>query len=276
MRAGLDPRIVELPEDLDPDDWVRSEGPEPFNRAVDNALPLLEFHHRHFSGDLTTTGDLHRFIETALRELAPIRDRLVRDLNIKQLAELSGVDERRLHETMQTLPRLSNRQDEAQAAPARAAIIEPTRSHKAQMALIRLAFQEHEDVLNLLVDEVTPELFLHPVLRQIWDLAGPMLKAGTIPEASQIMSRLPDPSIQQLLSAMLMEDDRETDRLALAIDCLTRLYRDQLESRIEARRRDLKAAEKATGSPPPELLQEWTDLNQSLAELGHHFDKYRA
>ena len=64
--------------------------------------------------------------------------------------------------------------------------------------------------------------------------------------------------------------------MSLAIDCLTSLYRDSLQSRIGARRLDLKDAEKGTGAVPVELLNEVAELRQSLTDLTHLFDKYRA
>ena len=275
LQVGLDPRIVELPVDLDPDDWVQQEGPQPFRTAVEEALPLLEFQQRHFPGDLRQTGDLRRFLDDTLRELAPIRDPLTRELLLKQLAELSGVDERRLHQTLEAIP-VRRPQDKDPALPKLGLVIEPTRSHRAQMALIRLAFEEHQDVLNLLADEVRPELFNHPALRQIWELIRPLLATGTIPDPGQLVSRLPDPDLQQLLSGLLIQAEERTDQLSLAIDCLTVLYRESLQDRIEARRRDLKTAEQGTGQPPEDLLEEVAALQRSLTELGHQFDKYRA
>jgi len=112
LRGGLDPRVVELPADLDPDDWVQREGPEPFLAAVDQAGPLLEFHRKHFKGDLRQPGDLRRFLDESLQELAALHDPLTQALALKQLADLTNVDERRLRESLQARPKYVRRETE--------------------------------------------------------------------------------------------------------------------------------------------------------------------
>ncbi|MCH7575802.1 MAG: DNA primase [Candidatus Marinimicrobia bacterium] len=276
LQGGLDPRIVALPGDTDPDDWVKQAGPSPFLAAVQGGSPLLDFQRKHFSGDLRQTGDMRRFLDEALRGLAPIADPLVKELHLKRLAELTGVSEAHLHRSIEALPKIAPRQSETGPDELKVILVEPTRSHKAQMTLIRLAFQDHIEVLNLLVDEVTPELFTHAALKRIWELLGPTLADATIPEVGQVMTRLPDQAHQQLLSGMVMAGDESGDLLSLAIDCLTALYRDSLQSRIEERRLDLRAAEQGAGVPSQDILKEVAALRQSLTELSHQFDKYRA
>ena len=90
------------------------------------------------------------------------------------------------------------------------------------------------------------------------------------------MTHLTDQAHQQLLSGMVMGSTEQGDLLSLAIDSLTALYRDALQTRIEGRRLDLRAAEQGTGAAPVELLKEVAALRQSLTDLSHQFDKYRA
>jgi len=275
LRGGLSPKITQLPEGMDPDDWVKEAGPEPFLQATQEALPLVEFHVLHFQGNLRETADLRRFLEEGLQELAQVPDPLVRELHLKELAELTGIDERRLHEALRAIPkRRYGAPQTDEETPQQALIVEPTRSHKAQMALIQLAFQEDETALNLLADITKPHLFTHPVLQTIWGVIDPLLHSGNIPEPRHVMDQLPEESDRQILSHLLMRAEEISDPMTLAIDCLTTLRRDDLKREIELKRQDLRVAEQA-GEAATELITEITTLQQRLGIIGEQFDTYR-
>ena len=48
--------IVNIPEGLDPDDWVKQNGNKPFLEAVNESSKLLPFHYNHFTGDINSTS----------------------------------------------------------------------------------------------------------------------------------------------------------------------------------------------------------------------------
>ncbi|UCD37649.1 MAG: toprim domain-containing protein, partial [Fidelibacterota bacterium] len=282
LRNGLSPRVVPMPSDMDPDDWVQKEGTEPLLKAVEAAEPLLEFHLQHFQGDLTQAGDMRRFLDEALQELVQISDPLVRELHLKRLADLTGLDERPIREAFRRIPRVRPR-DSAEDEPAQKGrvIIESTGSHRAQMSLIRLAFQEDDRILNLLLDQAAENIFTHPVLRSIWQVVDGILQQSTVPDPSSIMDQLSSEEERQVLSQVLMADEvlaGEADKeqiLSLAIDCVTLLRRDSLQQRIEQRRIDLRQAEKQSGESPVDIIAEVTALQRELANLGQQFEKYR-
>ncbi len=277
LRGGLDPRVVELPADLDPDDWVRRDGPEPFLEAVSQALPLLEFHRKHFEGDLRQAVDLRRFLDESLQELASLSDPLTLELALKQLAAQAGVDERRLRESLQARPRRVHRDPEAeddQAVPP--VIIEPSRANRAQQTLIALAFSEDEVVLNLLADQAEIALFRHDALKNIWQVIQPDLRESTLPDVNRVLGRLAEEPQRQVLSRLVMSAGHEELQLTLAIDCLTVLLKETLNEEIADRRRTLHQAEKEAGPPPTEIIRAVTDLQHELTNVEHRFDKYRS
>ena len=285
LRNGLSPRVAELPTDVDPDDWVRREGAGPFLQAVEAALPLLDFHLSHFQGDLQQPGDLRRFLDESLQELAQVRDPLVREIHLKTVGELTGISERALHEALQRLPRSGagpGLADQAAAGDSTPAV-EPTRANKAQMTLIRLAFEDNSAVLNLLVDRATEQLFTQPLLGALWKAVAPALEQELIPDPGTLMDQLGSDAERQLLSQILMaaelpggDDTRAAvDLMSLAIDCLTTLQRETLLAQIEQRRRALREAEQQTEQPPTEIVSEVAAMQRELASLGDQFDKYR-
>lgn len=282
LRNGLNPRIIRLPTDMDPDDWVLKEGTEPFMDAVETAVPLLEFHRDHFQGDLTQAVDMRRFLDDTLTELVQIQDPLVQELNLKKVADLTGLDESPIRRALQRIPRVRSREADT-GAPSEAAItlVEPTRSHKAQMTLLKLAFEGSDQVLNLILDHAKGELFSHAVLNQIWTYVEQVLNQESVPEPSAIMDQMASDEERQVLSQILMAEDltameAEDQLFDLAADCLTILHRETLQQKIEQRRLELLKAEREGVAPPAELVSEVAALQRELANLKQQFIQIRA
>ena len=84
---GLDVRIIRLPSGQDPDDFLRANPPESFQKAIDDALPLIPYHIEMLRPKLE--DGLSR--KSALHELWEGVKRLGADESLRYLASLSGV-----------------------------------------------------------------------------------------------------------------------------------------------------------------------------------------
>jgi DNA primase len=281
LRNGLNPKIIQLPSDLDPDDWVLKEGPEPFLEAVKAAVPLLEFHRDHFRGDLTQAVDMRRFLDETLVELVQIQDPLVQELHLKKVADLTGLDERPIRQALQRIPQLRSREVETGTPSEPTTIlVETTRSNKAQMTLLKLAFEGNDQVLNLILDHTREELFSHPLLSKIWTKVEEVLKEETIPDASTIMDQLASDEERQVLSQILMVEELalvedESQSLDLAAENLVFLQRETLQQKIEQSRLELRKAEREGTVKPTESVSEVVALQQELASLMQKFSHIR-
>lgn len=93
LRGGLTAEIVRLPEDSDPDSWVKAEGAEPFLTAKDNATDLIDFHLQNTPRDLSKASSRSQVARDIINELVGIRDEIVRHHTVRKLAEALTVDD---------------------------------------------------------------------------------------------------------------------------------------------------------------------------------------
>ncbi len=84
---GLELRVVEMPEGMDPAELVTSDGPEPFGERMERAVPMIEFQVRRVladadlgspSGRDKALGEARKLI-SAVPERTATRDALVRE-----------------------------------------------------------------------------------------------------------------------------------------------------------------------------------------------------
>lgn len=94
-QVNADIRVLQLPDGVDPDEFIRGDPPA-WEAAVANGLPLLDFYFERLVADL----DLHSPTGKAeagrrlFPVLAPIADRVKQDAYIRRLASLLRIPER--------------------------------------------------------------------------------------------------------------------------------------------------------------------------------------
>ena len=90
---GLNVKVVNLPDGLDPDDVINKFGADGFKKLLKNALPLIEFKldmvKKH--NDLTTREGKAKYINEALEILRPL-DEVNREVYIGLVSELSNTN----------------------------------------------------------------------------------------------------------------------------------------------------------------------------------------
>lgn len=92
--AGLNTRIVRLPENLDPDEYILKYGADSFKTYIDNSIPSVEYKISLYKKDkrLNDGHDKSNYINESVRELVKINDEIVVEHNLKKLALETDTD----------------------------------------------------------------------------------------------------------------------------------------------------------------------------------------
>ncbi len=87
--------MVVLPEGHDPDSFVREKGADALKEIIKVKKPILDFYFEHYSEKQTmsTVQGKQVFIKQVMPHIDAIRDIIKRQLYIKRLSELTGIDE---------------------------------------------------------------------------------------------------------------------------------------------------------------------------------------
>jgi len=166
--ADADGRVAEMPTGVDPDDFVRAHGAPAFRALVEQARPMLDHLIQRAADDATIPGKAstaRRVVEV----LAKVRNPLVRDLYVRDLAAKLSVP---VHQVARMVREVSGRPTEGPAAVAAPAV---ETVHRAPQP-------DELDALVLLVSR--PEV-------------------AACEHAQQVLALLRDPGIQQMYGAAL-------------------------------------------------------------------------
>lgn len=93
----VDIRIINLPKGKDPDELIRTN-PQEWQKAVEQALPIMDYYFNIVTSNLDLTDFKDKAI--AKQQLLPVitelGDEIQRELYIKRLSQLIGVDEKKI------------------------------------------------------------------------------------------------------------------------------------------------------------------------------------
>lgn len=90
---GINPKVVILEDDLDPDEYIKKHGNQ-FNNKVENAINSMDFKIKYFKKDIDITNSIEysKYINKVLNELSSIDDDILVELTLKKLADESNID----------------------------------------------------------------------------------------------------------------------------------------------------------------------------------------
>lgn len=163
--SGLKVRVVALPQGTDPDDFLRSQGVEKFQREISQSLSLVDYRIKLVSQatDLNSSEGKVAVVEEVLPTIARIKNLIEQKEEIKKLSRLISVDEQTL---LLELGRINRKTYQWGKPSYREELArdfrDPTSQQgilKAEKGLVQVMINYPEEIGTIRV-EVAPEDFL--------------------------------------------------------------------------------------------------------------------
>jgi DNA primase len=227
VQAGIDTRVVALPQGEDPDSFVRKQGPEAFEKLVQAAPEAFEY----FTFEQLNAGDRSAAsLEHILRTVAPIvsaeRVENKRLMIAGQLARSLGMDIRRVESILRGRVEVS-------APPAATAPVVPPPPLQLELLAILadhpslLPFAEELGVGSLLTDA------------RVRDMYSAAQAGGSIVDAAP-------PEISDIVAKVVFAGSYESvqDPRRTLTEAMRMLQRDAMDGELSELKRQIKDAER--------------------------------
>ena len=239
LKTGLSVKIMQIPNGMDPDDWVKEGGKEPFIKAMGEGKKLLTFHHDNFSGDLESTSGKTTFINDVLMELSQLKDPVSRELHVHTLSEIIKISFNSIFESLQKI--MSNKKHIKNKEEKNESIIDTNNVNSLiEEDLIRLCFSNKFEIRNYLFQNINPKWLTSNVMNQIYDKVYIHLHSKNKPEIELIMNELDKKEEQNKLAEILFDLEKIDDKINAAYDCACRLEKKWLDDQLVILRKNLK------------------------------------
>ncbi len=91
---GLDPKIIRLEDNFDPDDYILKKGKEKFLNHLNNLKSSISFklEVERLKTNFNDYGEVSNYLKEVVKELRKIKDNVVYELTVKNISKETGVD----------------------------------------------------------------------------------------------------------------------------------------------------------------------------------------
>ena len=236
FEVGLEVRVVTLPEDHDPDSYVRAHGPDGFSRLTENAAPAIDFLIEQFAqrDDLSTVDGKTRTANALAELIGRITDSARKQYLIKDIAEKIGIDEEiliRIAQTQRRATRPQNGQPEPESYDTR------PRSERELLTYL----MQHPENADSVFNQISPDNFTNGAYRQIANLIARNRAQKQSIEAAHLIDQCNDDRLSRILTDLSLEIGIENPNIDVPIqDYIHKFQLKSLESEIELIEKELR------------------------------------
>ncbi len=91
--AGLEVKVIALPDKLDPDEYIKAKGAESYLNLINGALPLIDYKLEYLKTvyDLNDNGEKRKYLNAALRVIGESPNEFEREELLKRLSRDSNI-----------------------------------------------------------------------------------------------------------------------------------------------------------------------------------------
>lgn len=106
-RIGVNPKIIRLEDDLDPDDYIIKKGKEAYLNHLNNAMSSLEFKIdvNKSNTDFNDYQNVSNYLNDITKDLRKIKDKVVYELTINKISKETGVSVDTINELVKEIPK---------------------------------------------------------------------------------------------------------------------------------------------------------------------------
>jgi DNA primase len=226
--ADADGRVAEMPSGMDPDEFIRASGAEAFRALIAQARPMLDHLIQRAADDATVPGKANT-AKRVVDVLAKVRNPLVRDLYVRDLAAKLGVPVSQVARMVREASSQLSRPDSTPSSAPIPALTasRPVPSDEVDALALLVA---HPEVASGEAAQQTLDMLRDPGIRQIYATALAALQAGGRPDVPAWLDSAPAEIRDQVASALM---DGRWERLEAVEDAMRALLLKLHRSRVD-------------------------------------------
>ncbi|MFH1851050.1 MAG: DNA primase [Candidatus Neomarinimicrobiota bacterium] len=269
-RGNVEPLVIPVPADKDPDDWVREAGPAAFRQVQERASSLVDFQLDVKNADQLTGVELSQFVGELLGEVGAIEDGILRGEILRQISQRLRIEETDLLQVLQKRLRRRVPEIDPEPPPDQAPLEFTSRLQKAQVEIVKMLATGQADARQFAQEHLDLKIFTEPLLKK---LATELLKTDSASSLAAVVDQFEKKSEREAAARILFAEFslELTDPVPLVRECLITIRKHPIREKIKQLRLALRERE-ASGQDTLSLEREINGLQQDLQALAGAYD----
>ena len=238
LQNNMEPKIIRMPDGLDPDDWIQNEGPEPFKKGIQEANHLIDFHWEFTSKLFKTDQDKIEFVNKVILDLINIKNPLNLEMSIKKLAEITGFGINSILQTIKMNEAKKNKYKKRTETKKIENINQKQNISTIEKELINFCFANELKLRKIIKDNLNVEWLESDLIKKIYNEIYMHLSSEETVKPEIIMNELIDEKARNLMAQLIFDDMAPNENII--IDCLCRIEKNTIQKKINQLRLTLK------------------------------------
>lgn len=242
--AGLDVRVLLIPQGKDPDEFVRLNGKEAFLKLVYSAISLIEYRLKRAAEgiDFNNNEMVIKYVKRTAEIFANV-DSVEKDIYIKKIAEDTGLREQSIYDLINKVNISKENQNVNKKEENRTELyLEPAFS-KAEKAILKLML--NDEYYNLIIKNITEEDFFSKAHKDIFKyiIDAKNRKKSNVPMYVESLCDDVETSKEfvKVKETQLLDTD---DEEKLINDCINKIKKYKLSQKLERLKKEQKELER--------------------------------
>ena len=238
LASSITPKIISIPDGMDPDDYILKNGDSAFNELIENSTNFLEFHH---ALSAAKGEDTAAFLNSAVMELSNIEDQIFRETKLIQLSDISGISKGSILGRSETIVSKKQKRDSFRKKDVE--LEKSATKLSIEDDLIRICMSKDFEVRKFIFDKFDPSWIISDEHRNIYDKIYIHLHSELMPDISVILNDIASQRTRKLLASLAFDINKIEPTMAMAIEIMNRLKNVHIKKKLDGLREQLKTHE---------------------------------
>lgn len=263
IEGGMNVRIARMPAGFDPDDFVKKNGNQAFQKLLDEArdffdykmeILLARYNRLDSLGLMKITSDL-------LETFAKIENSVLLDRYLRRLASSLGVEENSLRTELEKMKRKSSERS-VYAQPVTAITVPAIKkTETSEENILLFLTMEDANIRSFVFEQLQESDFLDPATSQTFSKLLEIERSGGKIIWPQILNRLENEELKRKIVSLASLDWNDQEKKQGLEDCFKTLYKKRNQKKLdEIRRLIAKAEHEKDSAKVGDLMKEYQDL----------------
>ena len=244
LKHGLESKIIEIPDGIDPDEWLEQEDLSKIKEKLDNGLDVISFHFKYESDNVKTDVGKTKFINDCLNSIRNIQDPVYKELQIKKVSHTTNISEDSILSLFDKITKKTSYQSKrSNSISAKDSITpgsEDSKNIKLEDTLIKLCFAEDYDTRMIIFENFNVDWLKNKVNVNIFNELYIHLNSEDFVGASFIIEKIKNTNEREHLTMLLFDLNDGNLNPTVAKECINRLKQSFIKEKIENLRASLK------------------------------------
>ena len=238
LKNEMEPKIIKIPNGLDPDDWIQNEGPEPFKEGMQQAKGLIRFHYELESQSFNTEQSKVDFVNKVILELMNIKNPLNLEFSIKKLSDITGFGVNSILKTIKMHEDKKNKYKKIKTKGNPMPKNEKIEISSIEKELINFCFTDDVKLRIIIKNNLNIEWLESDLIKEIYNEIYMHLSSQETVKPEIIMNELINENARNLMATLIFDDMKPNKNII--IDCLCRIEKNIVQKKINTLRLTLK------------------------------------